>query len=190
MASRGWTLRITRKVAAERRRYWKHFAVGRLMWAMSSFRERASTLSPRWRVPTVLGKTRACSCQPLPVASFASHTCSSSLGVLPVISKVYLAPRSHPLLGHSSSSLNRPRRRPSDRLATVLAVETTKAAEKPQIAPITAPENEPSVHHRTPRPTNKDMEINTIKDNITVPAILAIILVPFPAYSLRAFSPR
>jgi hypothetical protein len=90
----------------------------------------------------------------------------------------------------SFSSLSPPRGRSPDRLAAVLTVAITKAAAKPQITPITAPESRPPVHHHTPRLTSKDTATRTIADNTTVPAILAIILISFAYSSLRSFSPR
>jgi hypothetical protein len=72
----------------------------------------------------------------------------------------------------------------------VLTALIVKAAANPQIIPITTPESKPPVHHSTPRLTDTDTTTNTIADQSTVPAILAIILVSSAEYSHCSFSPR
>jgi hypothetical protein len=52
-------------------------------------------------------------------------------------------------------------RRPAE-----LAVPTTKAAARPQTAPITAPRMTPPVNHITPRLTSKDTTTKTTRDKI------------------------
>jgi hypothetical protein len=61
---------------------------------------------------------------------------------------------------------------------------TVKAAAVPQITPIKAHLNTPSVAQSTPRPTSKDTT-KTIAYKSTVPAILAIPLHPPPSNGTR-----